>query len=139
VNLLLDGTTIYQHRVDGMTRGMMPFLEDLTGVLAAQAERHDGPRGAVDAGHNTHVVGPPLGIGHVFIQEGLARIVRHAAILEPHKRHELGVFVDLAFPSIELIPFLQLADKGAQICKIIASHDRPPSCTTSDPHSEQDR
>jgi len=63
-----------------------------------------------------------VAIDDVFKEKRLSLIVRDAAILQTHERHQLTIFVYRSLPAIKLAAFLQLFDVRTKVREITLQH-----------------
>jgi hypothetical protein len=123
MDLFVNRPSCNRHRVDRLTHGVTPAFIHLRGIFTAHAQGDNGPRSSVDSGENPNAVTPPLTVGYVLIEKRLALSVGAAAILKPHERHQLTVFIDRPLPTVEQSTVIQHVDELAQIVVVSVRHD----------------
>jgi len=104
---------------------VMPLLVDLRRVFTAQTQGCHVPRRAVHSRGDPEVELFAAAVAHVFKQKHLPPGVFDAAVLKPHERHQLGVFVHRAAPGVKTTAPLKVFQIGAKIFVVGSRHGIP--------------
>src|SRR5262245_53901720 len=122
MDFFMDRSIINDPRWDRIALGLVPPIDNFLG-FALEPEAIYVSRSSQSSYHHSNIVLPPLDVRDIREHERPPFVLRQAAKLPPHQRHQFCVLVDLFVDFDQQACFVQCRDVFSEILEV--THDYP--------------